>query len=263
MPSSIIAAPASGRPVEIEEILTTLSRYNPETTTILQDYVATQCSTGTSDIMANLALLKLYQFNPQLSREDTIINILSKALTVFPDLDFSLCLHLLPPALLAKYNLSSLKTAPSADSEDQLTNSVHRLTYLNNLLESAEFTLFWRTLSSDVDEEYADLVADVVGFEDDIRRGIVRALYLSMTKIKTDIALGYFNFETEEQLKSWIAREMKGWEIMGDEVVLVDSNEASNVNATEAKQPSTSESKVKLEQLGRLIRRVYENDLRV
>lgn len=58
MPSS--TATPSSRPPEIEEILTTLSRYNPEATPVLQDYVATQCSTESYDIMANLALLKLY-----------------------------------------------------------------------------------------------------------------------------------------------------------------------------------------------------------
>lgn len=47
------------RPKEIEEILSTLSRYKPESIVVLEKYLATQCNERTYDIMANLALLKL------------------------------------------------------------------------------------------------------------------------------------------------------------------------------------------------------------
>jgi translation initiation factor 3 subunit K len=49
----------SGRPENIDAILNGLDRYNPETTTIFQDYVANQCESQTYDCYANLALLKL------------------------------------------------------------------------------------------------------------------------------------------------------------------------------------------------------------
>ena len=48
------------RPSQIDEILNGLDRYNPETTTIFQDYVSTQCEEKTFDAYACLALLKLY-----------------------------------------------------------------------------------------------------------------------------------------------------------------------------------------------------------
>lgn len=47
------------RPPHIEGILNGLDRYNPETTTIFQDYVSEQCDQKTFDGYANLALLKL------------------------------------------------------------------------------------------------------------------------------------------------------------------------------------------------------------
>lgn len=47
------------RPAHLETILTGLDRYNPETTTVLQDYVSQQCEDRTFDCFANLALLKL------------------------------------------------------------------------------------------------------------------------------------------------------------------------------------------------------------
>jgi translation initiation factor 3 subunit K len=50
---------AQDRPENIDTILNGLDRYNPETTTIFQEYVAQQCENQTYDCYANLALLKL------------------------------------------------------------------------------------------------------------------------------------------------------------------------------------------------------------
>lgn len=50
---------ARERPEHIDAILNGLDRYNPETTTIFQDYVLQQCESRTNDTYANLALLKL------------------------------------------------------------------------------------------------------------------------------------------------------------------------------------------------------------
>ncbi|KAJ5020793.1 armadillo-type protein [Bipolaris maydis] len=90
----------------MQQILDGLDRYNPETTSVFQDYVMQQCENQTYDCYANLALLKLYQFNPHLARDETITNILVKALTVFPSPDFSLGLSLLPPHVLAPLSSS-------------------------------------------------------------------------------------------------------------------------------------------------------------
>lgn len=50
---------APERPEHIDTILNGLDRYNPETTTIFQDYVTQQCEEKSYDCYANLALLKL------------------------------------------------------------------------------------------------------------------------------------------------------------------------------------------------------------
>ena len=52
------------RPAHIDAILSGLDRYNPETTTIFQDYISQQCEERTFDCYANLALLKLYVSPP-------------------------------------------------------------------------------------------------------------------------------------------------------------------------------------------------------
>jgi hypothetical protein len=51
------------RPENIEAILNGLDRYNPETTSTFQEYVAQQCENQTYDCYGNLALLKLYVAN--------------------------------------------------------------------------------------------------------------------------------------------------------------------------------------------------------
>ena len=50
---------APGRPEHIDTILNGLERYNPETTSVFQDYVNQQCEERSYDCYANLALLKL------------------------------------------------------------------------------------------------------------------------------------------------------------------------------------------------------------
>ena len=57
MPSSFDKS--STRPANIDGILAGLDRYNPETTTVFQDYVSQQCEDKTFDAYACLALLKL------------------------------------------------------------------------------------------------------------------------------------------------------------------------------------------------------------
>jgi len=51
--------PADSRPEHIDNILSGLDRYNPETVSTFQDYVQYQCEHRTYDALANLALLKL------------------------------------------------------------------------------------------------------------------------------------------------------------------------------------------------------------
>lgn len=105
-----------------------------------------------------------YQFNPHLARDETTTNILVKAMMNFPSPDFSLCLHLLPPHIL--HPTSSSTSLPAA-GDAPLSEAVQKLTTLNSLLSQADYSAFWSTL--DGDDLYADLTADIVGFEEDMR----------------------------------------------------------------------------------------------
>ena len=74
--------------------LTSCSRYNPENLATLEKYVQVQSQENAYDLEANLAVLKLYQFNQQYN-SDITTQILLKALTNLPHTDFALCKCLL------------------------------------------------------------------------------------------------------------------------------------------------------------------------
>ena len=82
----------------------------------------------------------------------------------FPSSDFSLCLHLMPPHIL--HPASSSASLPAA-GDAPLSEAVQKLTALNILVSQADYRGFWKTLDSD--DLYADLTADIVGFEEDMR----------------------------------------------------------------------------------------------
>lgn len=132
-----------------------------------------------------------YQFNPHLTRDETITNVLVKALTVFPAPDFSLCLHLLPPHILDPASTAS--SLPAA-GDAPLSEAVQKLTTLNTLLSDANYKAFWNTLDSD--DLYADLVADVSGFEE-------------LMRVRIAVTVGQSCREVERTtLESWL--QLKG-----------------------------------------------------
>lgn len=80
------------------------SRYNPDNLSTLERYVEIQSQENAYDLEANLAVLKLYQFN-QKYNEDITCQILLKALTNFPHTDFILCKCLLNQNLVIIFSL--------------------------------------------------------------------------------------------------------------------------------------------------------------
>ncbi|CAD0013436.1 MAG: Uncharacterized protein AUREO_001960 [Aureobasidium pullulans] len=227
---------APERPEHIDAILNGLDRYNPETTTVFQDYVSSQCENQTYDCYANLALLKLYQFNPHLGREETITNILVKSLTVFPSPDFSLCLALLPPHVLAPN--------PAANS---LAEAVQKLNTLHSQLIGASYDQFWSSL--DGDDLYADLIADVQGFEELMR--VRQAVVISQTMQSVDRAVleSWLNLNGEAFDK--FVKEVCGWTVEGS-TVSIPLNKENEARGTVVRE------NVKFDQFSRMIKRAYE-----
>ncbi|PLB40825.1 CSN8/PSMD8/EIF3K family protein [Aspergillus candidus] len=233
------------RPANIDAILEGLDRYNPETTTIFQDYVAQQCEDRTFDCYANLALLKLYQFNPHLLQAETATNVLTKALTVFPSPAFSLCLALLP-AYTQPFNTDGQAAAQNND----FVESVQKLAQLSTLLESAQYAQFWSTLNSD--DLYADLVADVAGFEELVRIRIAFEIGKTFREISIDILEQWLDLRSRDALEKF-ATEVCSWQVDNAAgVVRVPTNKENEVRS------EVKSERVGIDMFGRVIRRGFE-----
>lgn len=152
-----------------------------------------------------------YQFNPHLNRDETITNILVKALTVFPSPDFSLALSLLPTHVLAP--LSSSSQTPAA-GDAPLSEAVQKLNVLNNLLGGADYAAFWSTLDSD--DLYADLVADVSGFEELMRVRIAVTVSQAIREVDRSILESWLNLQGDEF--GHFVGSVCGWNVEGSKV---------------------------------------------
>ncbi|MCJ1359412.1 MAG: hypothetical protein MMC33_009414 [Icmadophila ericetorum] len=241
---------APDRPEHIDTILNGLDRYNPETTAVFQDYVTQQCEDRSYDCYANLALLKLYQFNPHLTRDETTTNILVKALTVFPSPDFSLCLHLLPPHVL--HPASQSKSLPAA-GDAPLSEAVQKLTVLNTLLSQADYKGFWNTLDSD--DLYADLVADVSGFEELMRVRIAVTVGQSCRELDRSVLESWLQLRGQDferfiiDICSWGLDETTGEQ---GGIVTIPVNKENEAKGTVVRE------NVHFDQFARVIKRAYE-----
>lgn len=208
---SIAAIPPSRTNI-IQYLIDGVDRYNPQNAPLLEEYLIQQCQNGTYDCMANLAILKLYQFNPHLSKDEVITNILVKALTVFTQPDFSTCLHLLHPSVLLP------REASGGDSLHEIVQKLHTL-YL--LLDAAKYKDFWQLI--DNDDLYIDMIADCIGFEDTIRLGIAKVVSQTMKEVKLDVLKEWINLRDEE-LRTWV-QNVFHCEILGETVKLPENKD--------------------------------------
>lgn len=144
-----------------------------------------------------------------------------KSLTVFPSPDFSLSLHLLPPSSLSP--ASALPTAGDAP----LSLAVSHLSTLSALLNAANYAQFWSTLDSD--DLYADLIADVNGFEELIRVRIAVQVSQAIREVDKGVLQSWFNLQGREFGK--FVEEVCGWAIEGD-VVKIPLNKENEARGT-------------------------------
>ncbi|KAH9946695.1 initiation factor 3 [Amylocystis lapponica] len=183
----------------IEKLVTGVDRYNPNNVGILEDYLYHQIRSEEYDCLANLAILKLYQFNADMYNPDVVINILIKALTSAPFPDFNLCLSLLDE-----------RTAnPNPDEPDPLPSLLPTLTALYNLLQQCRFAAFWVLYHSDQVESLRDnYTVECVGFEDSVRDVVIRAVTAAFTRIGSE-RLGTYLDLSGDKLDAYITK--LGW----------------------------------------------------
>ncbi|GAA5796311.1 armadillo-type protein [Helicostylum pulchrum] len=210
------------RPDNIATMINGVERYNPENVEVLEAYLDKQCQSGEYDLEANLAILKLYQFNPTLAKEPIIVKILVKALTVIPAPDFNLCLYLL--------------------GEHGHLESIEKLTELQQLLEQARYVKFWQA-----DLKPWTLV--VPSFESEIREVIARVMSMSYQTITASALAGNLGLTGDAFEKYCVSQQ---WQINGD-LVQIPINKGNEAKAIVIRE------NIKFEQLTKVIG--YSNEM--
>ncbi|KAJ7462682.1 armadillo-type protein [Mycena galericulata] len=232
MASSWVSPPTRTGP--IEDLVSGVDRYNPSNVGILEDYLYHQIRSQEYDCLANLAILKLYQFNPDLYNPDVVINILIKALTASPLPDFNLCISL----------LDERPINASLDEPDPLPSLLPILKHLNDLLYRCRFPAFWEIFQSDELENLRDnYTVECVGFEDAVREVAIRAVTATFTRISADRLALYLDLSGSE-LAAYV--EKKGWK-MDANVVGIPPNPDNQIEATVVQE------NIKLAQLTKVI----------
>lgn len=160
-------------------------RYNPEHLKTIQNYVEEQARTGEYDLEANLAVLKLYQFNPEKLDLDVTHTILLKALTNFPHTDFVLCKCLLLPTQMSDDN-------------------VREIIYLADILEQCDFGVFWSKV-----EANPSLFMKITGFYDSIRKFVCHVVGITFQSIEKQYLAVLLGNIDEKTLQQWIKKY--GW----------------------------------------------------
>jgi len=211
----------SSRPETIETLIAGVDRYNPTNVSILEDYLLEQSDEGHYDLLANLAILKLYQFNPDLvpaaaegnsddegdeSRPYTIFLILLKALAHQPfGSDFNLCLALLGDQMSPEF------------SSEELISSYSNLRTLSEHLRSRQFPTFWSSLPKLTTEANLSKALEAIPdfkliLRTSIARDVVRPLFKAIDKKRFSAWLGL----EDEDLNEVLGQMEGDWTVEGE-----------------------------------------------
>jgi len=218
----------------IENLVSGVDRYNPSNVGILEDYLYHQIRSQEYDCLANLAILKLYQFNPDLYNPDVVVNILLKALTAAPFPDFNLCISL----------IDDRPVNANPDEPDPLPQLLPLLTNLHNLIHQCRFPAFWTLYRSDSLESIREnYTVECIGFEDSIREVVARAVRATFTRIGKERLGSYVDLQGEE-LEQFATRQ--GWTSDSSNFV-IPSNPDNQIEAIVVQES------IKLPQLSKVI----------
>nr|QBH73271.1 eukaryotic translation initiation factor 3 subunit K [Carausius morosus] len=186
----------------VASMLKGIERYNPENLPTLERYVEIQSRENAYDVEANLAVLKLYQFDPQTYNPEITCQILLKALTNFPHTDFVLCKCLL--------------------SEKQLVQRpIDQIMYLADILERCDFQQFWdRVLSM------SDLCSRITGFHDSIRKFVCHVVGITFQTVDKHLLAQLLGGVDEMTLHQWVNKY--GWKEQENNMIFI-ANQDDNI----------------------------------
>merc|ERR1711893_117249 len=183
----------------VASLLNGIDRYNPENLGTLERYVEMQARDNTYDLEANLAILKLYQFNPNFFQANVTAQIMLKSLTNLPHTDFTLCKCLVDVVRLEEEPLLSINIVAE-------------------LLETCQFKSFWKTIA-----ENPDLIMGITDFEDSIRKFICHVVGTTYERISKPVLLELLGDIQEYQFGQWVHKY--GWKDEGQEIFIVNQDD--------------------------------------
>jgi len=183
-----------------------IERYNPDNVKILESYVETQARENGYDLEANLALLKLYQFNQGLFDASSVYTILLKSLTNLPHTDIDLCKSLL--------SLEFLDNNPT----------VELIMFLADLLETCKFKQFWEKVRA---KDVKELIEPISGFEDSIRKYVCHVISITYQRISEETLYELLGLSDEAVVDQWIAKN--GWKTAENRGFVLVSNQDESI----------------------------------
>eukprot|EP00927_Polykrikos_kofoidii_P043152 TRINITY_DN3720_c0_g4_i1.p1 TRINITY_DN3720_c0_g4~~TRINITY_DN3720_c0_g4_i1.p1 ORF type:complete len:221 (+),score=37.75 TRINITY_DN3720_c0_g4_i1:61-723(+) len=205
---------------QIKKLLQGTGRYDINILPDLQAHLDEQLKTGSYDVEANLALLKLFLLHPtELDKEarvEIMERVLLKALMAFPAADFSLCMYQIPMTY-----------------HSQLKEVLH----LAQWLELAKFTKFWK------DAENAESLKQAVGWQTSVRNFIAGVISATYRSVKIDQLAELLNLPAAD-MEPFIKE--RGWSRHKDDAQIVVVNAAAFV--TVRAEPTKPSSTMSLEQ---------------
>ncbi|KAJ1679325.1 hypothetical protein EV182_002283 [Spiromyces aspiralis] len=232
-PSSTSTRP-SIRTDEIHNLITSLERYNGNNVPKLEAYLEKQCASPNEDknydLQANLALLKLYQFNPSLYKKSLTVKVLTKALMVIPGADFNLYLYMLNSAIVADEDIA-------------------QMIELKQMLESAHYADFWKVYNQN--DALRQKLESVAGFKSAVQRMISANIATTYQTIAVAEAKSYLDVSDTDL---GLLANSEGWSIDTANGLITLPLHKEN----EAKTVVISEH-IKFSQLGKVIAASYQN----
>ncbi|XP_028131457.1 eukaryotic translation initiation factor 3 subunit K [Diabrotica virgifera virgifera] len=179
-----------------------IERYNPDNLPTLERYVEVQSRENSYDLEANLAVLKLYQFNPLSFNIDITCQILLKALTNLPHTDFILCKCLLYDKQLSQ-------------------EPINQIVYLADILEQCDFQLFWTRIHT-----MPELFQNITGFVDSIRKFVCHVVGITYQTIERTHLAQLLGDVDDSTLKLWVKKY--GWKDMTGNLIFI-ANQDENI----------------------------------
>ncbi|XP_065357288.1 eukaryotic translation initiation factor 3 subunit K [Calliphora vicina] len=189
----------NGQSQTIQEMLACIERYNPDHLKTLEAYIEDQAKNNTYDLEANLAVLKLYQFNPHMLNFDITYTILLKSLTSLPHTDFVMAKCLLLP-------------------QQMKNETVQTIIELADILERADFTLFWQRA-----EVNKSIFRHIQGFHDSIRKFVCHVVNITFQTIRRDLLKEMLGGIEDSSVDKWM--KQYGWKREGNLVIVASQDE--------------------------------------